>query len=388
MARIQRVIDDGVSFYEHQIDKDDGVTLFRGHARFLSEHAIESGGERVEFERALIAAGARPRIPEIPGLDAVPYMTSDDLLHVTELPEHLVCLGAGAVSLEFAQVYRRLGSRVTIVQRGSRLATLEDPELSELLRRYLEEEGVEVITGAAVERAELEAGRPCVVLAGGRRIVGDGLLLGVGRVPVVDGLGLEEIGVETRPIGVVVDSLLRSTLPHVYAIGDAIGGFMFTHVATYEAPIAVANMLDGAGLVPDYRVIPRAIFTAPELAGAGLSPRSRRTPPATRSRCAATTSARPARRGRSATAAAGSSSSSTRRAARSSAPTSSPATAPTCSPARWSRCTRPAARSRRSWPRSTRTRRSPRRSRSPRETAESASRRDRSRRGCRLRWRR
>ncbi len=271
MARIQRVIDDGVSFYEHQIDKDDGVTLFRGHARFLSEHAIESGGERVEFERALIAAGARPRIPEIPGLDAVPYMTSDDLLHVTELPEHLVCLGAGAVSLEFAQVYRRLGSRVTIVQRGSRLATLEDPELSELLRRYLEEEGVEVITGAAVERAELEAGRPCVVLAGGRRIVGDGLLLGVGRVPVVDGLGLEEIGVETRPIGVVVDSLLRSTLPHVYAIGDAIGGFMFTHVATYEAPIAVANMLDGAGLVPDYRVIPRAIFTAPELAGAGLS---------------------------------------------------------------------------------------------------------------------
>lgn len=271
MARVRRVIDEGVSFYEHQIEKDDGVTLFRGHARFVSEHAIECAGKRVEFDDALVAAGARPRIPEIPGLDAVPYATSDDLLHAAELPEHLVCLGAGAVALEFAQIYRRLGARVTLIQRGPRIATLQEPELTGLLRGYLEEEGVEVITGATVERAELDDGRPAVVLADGRRIVGDRLLLGVGRVPVVDGLGLEEIGVETGPTGIAVDSLLRSTLPHVYAIGDAIGGWMFTHVATYEAPLAVANMLDGAGLVPDYRVIPRAIFTAPELAGVGLS---------------------------------------------------------------------------------------------------------------------
>ena len=271
MARVRRVIDDGVSFYEHQIDKDAGVALFRGHARFVDDHVIECGGERVEFEQALIATGARPRMPEIPGLDRVPFATSDDLLQATELPAHLVCLGAGAVALEFAQIYRRLGARVTIIQRGPRIATLEEPELSDLLRRYLEEEGVEVITGATVERAELDAGRPTIVLADERRVVGDALLLGVGRVPVIDGLGLQQIGVETRPTGVVVDRLLRSTRPHVYAIGDAIGGWMFTHVATYEAPIAVANMLDGAGIEPDYRVIPRAIFTAPELAGVGLS---------------------------------------------------------------------------------------------------------------------
>lgn len=271
MARVRRVIDDGVSFYEHQIEKDDGVTLFRGHARFTREHTIDCAGEQVEFEHALIAAGARPRIPEIPGLDTVPYVTSDDLLRASELPEHLVCLGAGAVALEFAQIYRRLGARVTMIQRGPHLASLEEPELSGLLRGYLEEEGVEVITDAVVERAELDAGRPALVLADGRRIVGDRLLLGVGRVPVVDGLGLEAIGVETRPTGVVVDERLRSTLPHVYAIGDAIGGWMFTHVATYEAPLAVANMLDGAGIAPDYRVIPRVIFTAPELAGVGLS---------------------------------------------------------------------------------------------------------------------
>lgn len=271
MARVQRVIDDGVSFYEHQIAKDDGVTLFRGQARFVDEHAIESGGARVEFEHALVATGARPSIPEIPGLDRVPYATSDDLLRATELPEHLICLGGGAVALEFAQIYRRLGARVTIVQRSPRLASHEDAELTDLLRRYLEEEGVEVVAGATVERAELDAGRPSLVLAGGRRIVGDRLLVALGRAPSVDGLGLESIGVETGPSGVVVDSRLRSSQPHLYAIGDAIGGWMFTHVATYEAPIAVANMLDGVGIEPDYRVVPRAIFTAPELVGVGLS---------------------------------------------------------------------------------------------------------------------
>lgn len=271
MARVRRVIDDGVSFYEHQIDKDDGVSLFRGHARFVSEHAIECGGERIEFEHALVATGARPSIPEISGLDRVPYVTSDDLLHATELPGRLVCLGAGAVALEFAQIYRRLGSRVTIVQRSPHLASHEDAELTDLLRRYLEEGGVEVIAGATVERAELDAGRPSLVLAEGRRITGDQLLLALGRAPAVGELGLEEIGVETGSSGVVVDPHLRSTRPQVYAIGDAIGGWMFTHVATYEAPLAIANMLDDAGLVPDYRVIPRVVFTAPELAAVGLT---------------------------------------------------------------------------------------------------------------------
>ena len=271
MARIERVIDDGVSFYEHQIDRDDGVTLFRGDARFVDEHRLEAADERVEFRHALIATGARPRVPAIPGLDQVPFATSDELLRARELPQHLVCLGAGAVSLDFAQVYRRLGAEVTIVQRGPRLAALEDAELSQLLRRYLEEEGIRVLTGGTIDRVELGGATPSVVLAGGERVTGDKLLLGLGRTPVVDGLGLEQAGISARAAGIEVDKTLRTTLPHVYAIGDAIGGWMFTHVSTYEAPLAVANMLDGAALRPDYRVIPRAIFTSPELAGVGLT---------------------------------------------------------------------------------------------------------------------
>jgi pyruvate/2-oxoglutarate dehydrogenase complex dihydrolipoamide dehydrogenase (E3) component len=271
MARVRRVIDDGIAFYEREIERDEGITLFRGHARFAGEHALECEGETVEFEHALVATGARPRIPDLPGLDRVPFATSDDLLKATELPGHLVCLGAGAVSLEFAQAYRRFGAEVTIVLRGERIARGEDAELAGLLQRYLEEEGVRIVTGARIERAELDGGRPSLVLAGAPRVTGDLLLVATGREPVSDGLGLAELGIGTGPAGVAVDDELRTALPHVFAIGDAIDGMMFTHVSTYEAPIAIANMLDGAGQRPDYRTMPRTTFTSPELAGAGLS---------------------------------------------------------------------------------------------------------------------
>ena len=271
MARVRRVIDDGISFYEHAIERDEGVTLFRDRARLSSENAIECGGATIEFDHALIATGARPTIPPIPGLDHVPFATSDDLLRATELPGHLIALGAGAISLEFAQAYRRLGAEVTVVLRGTHLARGEDAELTALLATYLEGEGVRIQAGVAPVRVELEGTRPCVVLADGKRIVGDRLLVGLGRTPDVDDLGLEVAGIPYGPGGVRVDEHLRTAQPHVFAIGDAIGGMMFTHVATYEAPIAIANMLDGTAERPDYRTMPRAMFTDPELAGVGLS---------------------------------------------------------------------------------------------------------------------
>lgn len=271
MARVRQVIDDGIAFYERAVERDDGITLFRGRARFVSEHSLECEGEVIEFDHALIASGARPTIPPIPGLDRVPFATSDDLLRAAELPGHLVALGAGAVSLEFAQAYRRLGADVTLVLRGDHVARHEDAELATLLGRYLEDEGITLRTGVPPVRVELDSGKPAVVLADGSRVSGDRLLVGLGRTPDVDGLGLEQIGVQHGAGGIVVDEHLRTSAGHVFAIGDAIGGWMFTHVATYEAPIAVANMLDGASEVPDYRTMPRVLFTDPELAGVGLS---------------------------------------------------------------------------------------------------------------------
>lgn len=277
MARVRRVIDDGALYYEQLLAERD-VDLVRAPACFRSPRELEAGDMRVGFRQALIATGARPRRLSIPGSDTVPTLTSDDLLAPgwTTLPGHLVSVGAGAVSLEFAQAYRRLGAEVTIVQRGEHLAHGEDEELGDLLKAYLEEEGIAVLTGSAVERLELVEGRPAVLCAGGSRVVGDALLTAVGREPVVDGLGLDAVGIAYDATGVTTDAHLRTTLPNVFAVGDANGAMLFTHVATYEAPIAIANMLDGAAQEPDYRVMPRAIFTDPVLASVGLTERQAR----------------------------------------------------------------------------------------------------------------
>ena len=277
MARVRRVIDDGAAHYERLL-AERGIDIVRSPARFATANELDAGDMRVHFRQALIATGARARELTFPGSETVPTVTSDDLLAEgwTELPGHLVCVGAGAVSLEFAQAYRRLGAEVTIVQRGDHLAHGEDEELGDLLKAYLEEEGIRVLTGSAVERLELVDGRPAVMCAGGNRVVGDVILMAVGRAPVVDDLGLAEAGIAYGSSGVTVDRNLRTTLPHVFAAGDVGGGMMFTHVATYQAPIAIANMLDGASLEPDYRTMPRAIFTDPVLAAAGLTERQAR----------------------------------------------------------------------------------------------------------------
>jgi pyruvate/2-oxoglutarate dehydrogenase complex dihydrolipoamide dehydrogenase (E3) component len=270
MARVRRVIVEGTLYYERLL-AERGVDLVRLPARFVSPHELEAGDLRVAFSHALIATGSRPRSLDIPGADIVPTVTSDDLIHATELPGHLVCVGAGAVSLEFAQAYRRLGADVTIVQRSAHLAHGEDEELGDLLHAYLEEEGVRVLTDSRVERLELVDGRPAVDCAGGNRVVGDLVLLGVGLEPVTDGMGLDEVGIAYDATGIDVDRHLRTTVPHVFSVGDSTDSMMFTHVATYEAPIAVANMLDGERREPEYRTMPRAIFTDPVLAAAGLT---------------------------------------------------------------------------------------------------------------------
>ena len=271
MDRVQRVIDEGRTFYEDEIAANDGITLIRGAARFVSERELECNGERFAFDKALIATGAYPTIPPIKGLADVPYVTSDELLLIRDLPKHLVTIGGGAIGLEFAQAYRRLGSEVTIIARGDRLVRSEDREIAELLQEYLAAEGIRLRLSATIEAVELVDDQPSVRLVSGERITGDRLLVGVGRTPALDGLGLEHAGIDAAADGVIVDQTLRTTNPHVYALGDATGGMMFTHTATYEAPIAIGNMVETEQREPDYRTMPRAMFTDPELASVGLT---------------------------------------------------------------------------------------------------------------------
>jgi pyruvate/2-oxoglutarate dehydrogenase complex dihydrolipoamide dehydrogenase (E3) component len=277
MARVRRIIEEGSAFYE-QLLAERGVDIVRAHARFTGPHEVEAGDMRVAFRQALVATGSRARRLEVDGCEDVPTVTSDDLLSDAwaTLPGHLICVGAGAVSLEFAQAYRRLGAEVTVVQRGEHLAHGEDEELGDLLKAYLEEEGIAVLTGSAVERFELVDGRPAVACAGGNRVVGDAILTAVGRASNVEGLGLEELGISTEGGRIRTDPCLRTSVPSIWAAGDAHGEMLFTHVATYEAPTAVANMLDGTEVGPDYRTMPRAIFTDPVLASAGLTEREAR----------------------------------------------------------------------------------------------------------------
>ena len=196
MTRVRRIIDEGAAYYERLLE-ERGVELVRSPARFVAPDTLEAEDLRIAFTHALVATGSRPRPLTVPGADRVPTVTSDDLMHVTALPGHLVCVGAGAVSLEFAQAYRRLGAQVTIVQRGEHLAHGEDEELGDLLKAYLEEEGVRVLTSSCVESLELVDGRPAVLCAGGTRVVGDTILLAVGGSPSSTGSGSRRPGSPT-----------------------------------------------------------------------------------------------------------------------------------------------------------------------------------------------
>ena len=248
------------------------IRFIRGDATFIGDHEIDTGDEVLSFGKAIIATGARNTVPPIENIETVEYLTNRTALELEELPERLIVIGGGYVGIEFAQAYSRFGSRVTLIGRNRRLAPGEDHELADLLRERLVEEGLDVRTGEAVRAIRREGSDTVVTLEEGMEVRGDAVLVATGRVGNTDGLGLEAAGVETRPRGFVrVDEELRTSQPHIWAIGDVKGGFMFTHVATYDGPLAATNAIKDAGRKTDDRVVPRAIFSDPTLASVGLT---------------------------------------------------------------------------------------------------------------------
>jgi pyruvate/2-oxoglutarate dehydrogenase complex dihydrolipoamide dehydrogenase (E3) component len=255
--------------------RGDSVTFIRGEANFAGDHEVDTGDGRVSFDKAIIAAGARNLTPPIEGIDDVEYLTNRSALELEDLPQSLVIIGGGYVGIEFAQMFSRFGSAVTLLGRNAQLAPGEDSELSALLADYLREEGVEVHTSTPVTSVRLEGGYKAVsALVGGDPVVfrADELLLAAGRGADTKPLRLHQAGVETDSRGsVVVDDELRTSQPHIFAIGDVKGGWMFTHVATYDGPIAALNAVENLGKTTDYRVVPRAVFSDPTLAAVGLT---------------------------------------------------------------------------------------------------------------------
>jgi pyruvate/2-oxoglutarate dehydrogenase complex dihydrolipoamide dehydrogenase (E3) component/uncharacterized membrane protein YdjX (TVP38/TMEM64 family) len=282
MARIHRVIadiepHDSIARYTAL-----GVEVLEGHARILSPWQVEvrlaDGSTQTLSTRSIvIATGARPAVPAIPGLEEVGYLTSDTLWGLTALPQRLLVLGGGPIGCELAQAFARLGAQVTQVEMAPRLMGREDAEVSALVEASLRKDGVHVLTGHQAVRAEAVGGeKRLIVQQAGREVVlpFDALLCAVGRVPRVSGFGLEELGIPITAKGCIETTPhLQTIYPNIFAVGDVAGPYQFTHTAAHQAWYAAVNALFGRfkRFKADYTVIPWVTFTDPEVARVGLS---------------------------------------------------------------------------------------------------------------------
>jgi pyruvate/2-oxoglutarate dehydrogenase complex dihydrolipoamide dehydrogenase (E3) component len=250
--------------------RDLGAEMVFGSARLAGPTEVEVEGHGTLRTRyVLLCTGSRPAVPPLEGLSEAGFLTSETIWDLEQAPASVIAIGGGPICVELSQALQRLGTSITLLQRGNGILPRDEPELSRLLAERLRAEGVQLELGVAPERVTVEDGRK-VVHAGGRSWAGEQILLGAGRVPNTDGLGLEEVGIEVGPGGVAVDDAYRTSAKTVYAIGDLAGRHLFTHSAAYEAARAVRNMFVPGRQKGDFTV-PWCTFTDPELAHVGLT---------------------------------------------------------------------------------------------------------------------
>ncbi len=251
---------------------DYGWEVRHGEARFIEGPALMVGGERIEADQFLIATGAKPWVPALPGLEDTGYLTSTSALALSELPGSLIVVGGNYVGLEMGQMFARLGTSVTLVEAMDRVAPGEEPELSEVITGVLADEGVDVWTSAVLAGVSRQDGKVVARVADGREVRAEAILMATGRRPATGGLGLETVGVQTGLAGeVIVDASLRSANPRIWAAGDVTGAAQFVYVAGAHGTMVVDNAFAGAGRTVDYTHLPRVTFTTPNLAAVGLT---------------------------------------------------------------------------------------------------------------------
>jgi pyruvate/2-oxoglutarate dehydrogenase complex dihydrolipoamide dehydrogenase (E3) component len=279
MDRVHDVIDQIARYEDEAHLEAAGVTVRRGRAVFVDAHTLQVGDDRLGAERVVVCTGSRPGIPSIDGLDNVPFRTNETIFELREQPQRLLVLGAGAVGLELAQAFVRLGTEVDVIDAAAAFLPREDPEIATVMRDILESEGIRFHLGAqALRVARVDGGVELTLSdgAGERELRGDQLLVATGRTPNVEGLGLEAIDVRVGDMGIAVDTHLRTSVRGVFAAGDVTGTLPFTHVAAYQGRLAAHNAF-GRQQAASYRVIPWVIFTDPEIAHVGLTePEARR----------------------------------------------------------------------------------------------------------------
>lgn len=247
-----------------------GVTVLTEHARFTDERTVEAGDARIRARRFVIAAGSSPMVPPIEGLADCAPLTNETVFDLTELPARLVVVGGGPIGSELAQAFARLGSDVTVVEAATILSK-EDPQAAAVVRAALIADGVTLLEDTKVERCRKEGDEAVLVLGDGREIRAERILVATGRRPNLDGLGLDAAGIARTGAGITVDSGLRTSNRRVFAIGDVTGGLQFTHVAGHQGSLAVRAIVFRMPVSYDPDLMPRATYTAPELAQVGLT---------------------------------------------------------------------------------------------------------------------
>jgi pyruvate/2-oxoglutarate dehydrogenase complex dihydrolipoamide dehydrogenase (E3) component len=249
-----------------------GVDVYLGDARFVGPSTVEVDGRRLEFDRAVIAAGARAASLPIPGLQEAGWHTNETIFTLTELPRRLVVIGAGPIGCELAQTFQRFGSRVTVINDVHQIMPREDPDAAGIVRRQMEREGINLIFGAKIHKVEKLRGEKLIALSQANHeetAICDAILLGVGRTPNVDGLELESAGVKYSRDGVEVNDRLQTTNPRIYAAGDVCSRYKFTHAADAMARIVLANAFFFGRRKASALVMPWCTYTDPEVAHVG-----------------------------------------------------------------------------------------------------------------------
>lgn len=246
-----------------------GVQVVRAHAKFTGPRQVEGGGITVDAKHIVIATGSRPFVPPINGIDETPYFTNETLFENRKRPDHLIVIGGGPIGIEMAQAHRRLGAEVTVIE-GAHILGKDDPELVEIVRRQLNDEGIRILENAMVDKVSGSEGA-INVQASGQTVKGSHLLMAVGRTPTVDGLDLEKANVGYDKRGIRVNASLQSSNSRVYAMGDVAGGRQFTHVAGYHASVLVRKILFKTPAKNNEDQAPWVTYCDPELAHVGLT---------------------------------------------------------------------------------------------------------------------
>ncbi len=279
MQRKDAIVAGIISGIQRNIQRNNGIDFITGRAEFTSPVDLKVDGKALQADKTILAIGAVAVTPPIPGLDEAGYITNNEALQLSTTPTSMVIIGGGYVGVEFAQMYSRFGTKVTLLGRAPRVMRNEEPELSEYLGKMLAGEGIELYTSATVKTAgKIDNQRYVTAEVNGIEKIfeSDVILLAAGRTARVADLGLDEAGVEMNGAFLSSNEHLQTTAPNIWSLGDANGGYLFTHRAIYDGPIAALNAVKGLKKTVDYRVVPRAAFTEPALASVGITEREAR----------------------------------------------------------------------------------------------------------------